>query len=151
MKLVEDKASPFSPRTQEILGRIVDAPLRADMEASVTEALAALSALGRLHLPQDHFEEHEARAADDKHLELAPYVLAAVAGINRLLEVLGDRFPPPAESQDAPADDSAFDFEFDLVDGPTGEGSGLAAKKEEAAAAPSVPRNFLRVTFAILC
>ncbi len=121
----------LSPKTYEILGSIDDDALRADVEAAVLEATAALATLDRIHLPQDHFEERDAtRASDDKHLELAPYVLAAVASLNRLLEVLGQRFPPPAQPEGASAD---FDFDFDLVDGPTGEGAGLAPEKDARA------------------
>lgn len=118
----------LTPRTDALLATLEDNELRARLGDSVTLAIEALHALGRVHLPQDQFEESEAvRRADDKHVELAPYVLAAVAAVNRLLGQVGESYEAPAERRASDRSDDEFDFEFDLVDGPTGSGVGLSS------------------------
>ncbi len=127
----------LSQRTREILAAVDDTTLRGDVEQVVREALGALAALGRVHLPQDHFEEGTLpRQEGDKHLELAPYVLGAVAAINRMLAQMSERFPAPASAQANEAVDDDFDFDFDLVDGPTGEGAGLASSRPQSSLSP---------------
>lgn len=121
------EAVSLSPRVREILARIQEPPLRDAVQTTIQLALAANGDLHRLHLPQDHFEEGAAQVAQDKHGELAPYVLAAVASINRLLAHIAATFPPPAGGGEEQSDDD-FDLEFDLVDGPTGEAKGLSGK-----------------------
>jgi hypothetical protein len=119
----------LSLRTQAILATVDDASLQQDVETSVRLSIEALSALRRIHLPQDQMEEGgSGELGDDKHLDLAPYVLSAISAMNRLLEHLATAFPAPADAmeQEQSADD--FDLEFDLVDGPTGEGARLAGK-----------------------
>ncbi len=124
----------LSPKLEEVLNGIADSTLRDQVEGTVRFALAALHELGRIHLPQDHFEVREQETiGTDQHLEVAPYVLAAIAAVNRLLAYMVDVFPAPPESDGEDGDDDAFgdfDLEFDLVDGPTGEG-GLASQSEE--------------------
>lgn len=114
-------------KVTEILARIGEPGLQEQVGATVRYALGALQDLQRIHLPQDDFEEHDAATqVAHRHLDIAPYALAAVSSMNRLLSYLMHTFPAPAESSGA-AMDAGFDLEFDLVDGPTGEGSGLAA------------------------
>src|SRR2546428_653584 len=122
------EAATWSAKADEILQSIPDATLQIDVAGVVRHALTALDALARIHLPQDHFEEGAAaRSAEDKHLELAPYVLAAVAGANELLRYVAEKFPAAAVPESAQSDDD-FDLEFDLVDGPTGGGVGLSPR-----------------------
>jgi len=121
----------LSTRTLEILQFIDDTHLRLEVETIARIALESLHHLGRIHLPQDHFEENLQNAAKGlakhhRHIELAPYVLRAIASINQLLFYLVDKFPNTGNDTDCRPSDDAFDLEFDLVDGPTGEGSGLA-------------------------
>lgn len=117
---------PVSARTGAILATIEDADLRAQVDGVVRRALAALADFGRIHLPQDHFEEGATtRPPGDKHLELAPYVLAAIASTNELLRYVAQSFAQPASAPAQQSDDD-FDLEFDLVDGPTGDGVGLS-------------------------
>ena len=127
---------PVPPKVTEILGRIADASLQEQVDATVRYALGALQDLQRIHLPQDDFEEHDAATqVASRHLDIAPYALAAVSSMNRLLTYLMHTFPAPADSAGA-AMDAGFDLEFDLVDGPTGEGSGLASAPPPAPHAP---------------
>ncbi len=119
----------MSPRTQEILASIADPALRQDVEASVAAALTALAALSRVHLPQDHFEEGDPGGEGGKHLELAPYVLAGIGAINRLLDHIGRTFQAPVAAAETSSGDD-FDLEFDLVDGPTGDGQKLGGDKK---------------------
>ncbi|HET6345754.1 MAG TPA: hypothetical protein VFH51_12535, partial [Myxococcota bacterium] len=124
----------LSPRVHDILSHIDDTALRPQIDATVRYALAALADLSRIHLPQDDFEEGDTGSnAGGKHLELAPYVLASVGSVNRLLAHLMQTFPAPAEPTASPSDDS-FDLEFDLVDGPTGEGKALMGGAQQKAA-----------------
>ncbi len=126
-----ENSAELSPKTCEMLGRIEDAHLRTEVQAVAELCMAALNELSRLHLPQDHFEEGEhARPPDDKYLELAPYMLKAVASINGIIGYIAEHFEPPAARTSA-VDDDAFDLEFDLVDGPTGDGVGLTKDKAE--------------------
>ena len=129
--------SALSPKVQQTLRLIPEDDFRDDVGGLVTHALQSLGELGRIHLPQDHFEEGEtARAADDKYVDLASYFLGALASINQLLTYIGKTFPPPTAKAAATSDDD-FDLEFDLVDGPTGEGVGLTkARPVEAALSP---------------
>ena len=94
--------------------------------------MVALGELARIHLPQDHFEEGETtRASGDKYVELAPYFLGALASVNQLIAYIGKTFaPPPAKA--GTTSDGDFDLEFDLVDGPTGEGVGLMKTSAES-------------------
>jgi hypothetical protein len=127
---MQPQALALSSKAREIIGAIGDASLRQHVDATVTSALGALTALGRVHLPQDNFEESEAAGAGEKHVELAPYVLAALGAVNNLLDSIGKTFTPPPVSAETSGDD--FDFEFDLVDGPTGDSKSLGgAKKQE--------------------
>lgn len=122
---------PVSARVGAILGAIEDAELRAQVDGVVRRALGALGEFGRIHLPQDHFEEGATtRTPDDRHLELAPYVLAAIGSTNELLRYIAETFPPPASAPAQQSDDD-FDLEFDLVDGPTGEGVGLSHRAND--------------------
>lgn len=121
----------LSPKVQAILNDISSAPLRQQVEGVARYALGALSDLTRVHLPQDSFEEAVGGNGapgkkGDKHPELAPYVHAALTSTNHLLAYLMQTFPPPAAGAEAASDDD-FDMEFDLVDGPTGDG-GLSSK-----------------------
>ena len=131
---------PLSPKVHDILRRIDDLLLRSQVEGAICFALAALNDLQRIHLPQDDFEEHDtASAGSDPHLELAPYVLAAVDSVNQLLDFLSQTFPAPKEaaalgSQDPT--DGSFDLQFDLVDGPTGDSHGLTAHAATPVAMP---------------
>lgn len=130
-----------SAKAEEILARIDESELRSQVREAISLALAALADLGRIHLPQDHFEEQaKSRPTSDKHLELAPYVLGALAKINTLLSFLSDRFPPGADAGQQEMDEDDFDLEFDLVDGPIGEGSGLSGT---AAAADRSQRDLV--------
>lgn len=116
---------PLSEKTLEILGGIDEVSLRQRIDHTLRHAMQALNDLGRVHLPQDQFEERE-QAHSEKYVELAPYVLAAVASINRLLSHIAETYPAPPDPDDDIDDD--FDLEFDLVDGPTGEGTGLSSE-----------------------
>jgi len=129
---VEMASSAPSPRAAAIVASIDDAALRTDVEASLALATEALAALNRVHLPQDHIEEGATESsADSKHVDLAPYVLAALSSVNRLLEQLGATYPAPADAAEQSSDD--FDFAFDLVDGPTGDSGRLASTPAPAA------------------
>src|SRR5688572_18238258 len=86
----------LSAKVQEILLRIDDPLLRRQLDATARFAVAALGDLGRIHLPQDNFEERKSAGDSDRHLDLAPYVMAALVAINRLLTYLMNTFPPPA-------------------------------------------------------
>ncbi len=125
----------LSLRTQEILIGIEDTSLRDDVEELVRAAQHALTALARVHLPQDELEQGDdgerAKVGQDKHIELAPYVLAALVAINELTEIAARSFPMPEDSH-APLADDDFDLAFDLVDGPTGEDSRLSVQKSDA-------------------
>lgn len=123
----------LSPKVQDIIAGIGDSTLRSQIDGTVRYCLAALYELGRIHLPQDHFEVREEESiGTDEHLDVAPYVLAAVAAVNRLLAYLVATFPAPPEAADDGGGDGFddFDLEFDLIDGPTGEG-GLASQSDE--------------------
>jgi hypothetical protein len=134
-----DTPPELSPKVVDTLRLIPDDAFRAEVTGAVSRALLALGELSRIHLPQDHFEEGEmSRAADDKYVDLAPYFLGALASVNQLLTYIGETFPPPAAKADAPSDDD-FDLEFDLVDGPTGEGVGLT--KARVLEQPLTPRE----------
>lgn len=137
-----DSQRELSPRTRDILATIREPDLRRDVEALVGAALDALTSLGRIHLPQDELEdpsgERDARAKQ-QYVELAPYVLAALASVNQLTDFVAASFTPPADATAEPTADD-FDLQFDLVDGPTGEGSGLTSPT--AAARPELtPRE----------
>lgn len=130
---METQAEPsgLSEKALEIVGRIPADGLRGQVQTTLVHCLSALGDLGRIHLPHDQFEERR-QEHGEKYVELAPYVLAAVASINRLLAHIAETYPPPPEAEDDINDD--FDLEFDLVDGPTGEGTGLSsvdARKDE--------------------
>lgn len=113
-------------RVNEIHGRIADAELRQRVETTSRLALTALAELKRLHLPQDHFEEADSdQTADDRHVALAPYMLAGVAACNRLIAQIAADYAPPAGSTNENADDD-FDLEFDLVDGAGGNDQALS-------------------------
>lgn len=127
-----------APKVEEILAAIDNENLRQQTTGVVVRALMALAAFERIHLPQDHFEEGEtARSPNDKHHELAPYVLEAIGAANRLLSFVAETIPPPKASADEQSDDD-FDLEFDLVDGPTGDGVGLSHRAQEAEATDPV-------------
>ena len=121
------QAVPLPPKVHEILAGIDDVALRGRVEATVRLALIALDKIARVYLPQDNFEER--RDADEvpnnQYVELAPYVLAAVEAINRLLTYLMQTYPVPDASLVSATQDS-FDLEFDLVDGPIGQAQALA-------------------------
>ncbi|MBI5509683.1 MAG: hypothetical protein HY903_13095 [Deltaproteobacteria bacterium] len=121
----------LTPKVEEILSSVPESLLQAEVREVVILANAVLQALGRIHLPQDHFEEAEAgRPVDDKCVDLAPYVLSVVAGCNQLLAYIGETFePPPTQAESENQDD--FDLEFDLVDGPTGDGVGLTKQRPQ--------------------
>ncbi|MEM6732783.1 MAG: hypothetical protein AAF658_14590, partial [Myxococcota bacterium] len=78
----------LSEKSSEIVRAIPDETLRSQVELTLRHAVEALNDLGRVHLPQDQFEERE-QTHGEKYVELAPYVLAAVASINRLLGHIG--------------------------------------------------------------
>ncbi|OGR09216.1 MAG: hypothetical protein A2341_23610 [Deltaproteobacteria bacterium RIFOXYB12_FULL_58_9] len=127
---IASQAASSSQKIEDILQTISDGGLREDVAKVVRLAFEALGNLRRIHLPQDHFEEGgNDRAADDAHLELAPYVLAAVSTINQLLGFISKAFPAPASAAEQSDDD--FDLEFDLVDGPTGDGVGLSSTRQQ--------------------
>ena len=106
----------LAPKVQEIIKGVDDGVLRQEVERTLRLCLGALIAIGRLHLPQDHFEvARDSRQRDDKFLELAPYVLEALRSINQLVDYMVKTFPVP-ESSEAPVEDDDFDFEFDLAD-----------------------------------
>jgi hypothetical protein len=119
----------LSPRTREVLAAIRDATLRHDVEALAQASVEALAILTRVHLPQDTLEDAaDTQAGRDKHVELAPYVLAALASVNQLTDFVVATFPPPEHASAEPSADD-FDFDFDLVDGPTGDGQRLTSGK----------------------
>ena len=139
----------LSPKTREVLAAISDGDLRRDVEEVVRGAIAALAALARTHLPQDQFEESDSDENHDavgaavgdgdrggardllgrgQHVELAPYVLAALAAVNHLTDAVTAHFPPSQGGGSEPSAED-FDLEFDLVDGPTGEGTRLSVQK----------------------
>ncbi len=133
-----------TPKVKEILAAIEDASLREQVTGVVTHTLRALTAFERIHLPQDHFEEGEtARPPNDKHLELAPYVLGAVGAANKLIGFVAESIPPPTAATEEQSNNvgndfdgfDGFDLEFDLVDGPTGDGVGLSHRTQEAESA----------------
>lgn len=118
-----------SGKAEEILARVPDPVLREDVSHALQLAFQALASLQRVHLPQDHFEEGAtARPDDDQYVELAPYVLEAISSINQLLNFVSQKFSTPAQQNNSRNDDE-FDLEFDLVDGPTGDGVGLSQPK----------------------
>lgn len=107
--------------------------------------LEALGALKRIHLPQDHIEEGAPEErTDDRHFELAPYMLEALKAINSLNEQLCSVYPAPADTDASEKSADDFDLEFDLVDGPTGEGSRLSAA--DAAASEKSQREQVNET-----
>lgn len=122
---------PLPPKVQEIFAKIDDATLREHLAATVRLALAALAEVGRIHLPQDDFEDRQ-QGVDDKHEDLAPYVLQAVRSINRLLAYLMQTYPVPVATGNQ--SDDSFDMEFDLMDGPTGDAKGLTKTADVAKA-----------------
>src|SRR5690606_38448234 len=111
----------FSPKVKEIIATIHPEELRRRVEGVVQRSLEAIGAIRRVHLPQDEFELGS-EAQDPEHLDLAPYVLGAVAAVNRLLAFMVAEFPAPPLDENESNDDADFDLEFDLVDGPGGEG-----------------------------
>ncbi len=115
------ETSPQSPFVESIVAGIPEPSLADRVGTTVSMTRAALDELKRVHLPQDGFEESEDDSTVDRHLEIAPYALSAVASINRLLAHLGESYVPPAEPTTTGDD---FDLTFDLVDGPVGD-SGL--------------------------
>ena len=123
----------LSDKTREVLAGVRDPDLRRDVEALVAAAMEAAAALGRIHLPQDEAGEGDGRdaAGKQKHVELAPYVLAALAAVNQLTDFVVATFSAPEGATAEPTADD-FDLEFDLVDGPTGEGKGLTSQKSAA-------------------
>jgi len=129
-----DSQRELSPRTRDILATIRELDLRRDVEALVGAALDALTSLGRIHLPQDELEdpsgERDVRSKQ-QYVELAPYVLAALASVNQLTDFVAASFTPPADATAEPTADD-FDLQFDLVDGPTGEGAGLTSSTTAA-------------------
>jgi hypothetical protein len=127
------RAAASSQKIEEILATVSDNGLRDDVARVVRLSFEALANLRRVHLPQDEFEEGGAvRSADERHLDLAPYVLAAASTINQLLSFSAEAFPRPAAT--AESNDEEFDLEFDLVDGPTGNGLGLSGHAQPPAA-----------------
>lgn len=130
------KAPTASPKVQEILGGISDPALRDQVDGAVSRCLEAMATLGRVHLPQDEFELKQDDDVDGQHLELAPYVLSAVASINRLLTYLMETFPPPGPGESDEIDFDDFDMEFDLIDGPTG-GGGLSSHHAKNQTSPA--------------
>lgn len=120
----DSTSETLSPAVAGILSGIPDTDLAQRVHSTVSHAMGALNELRRFNLPQDSFEETESeKAATDKHLEIAPYALSAVAAVNRLVGQLGSSFVAPKAQAEASDD---FDFEFDLVDGPTGDAVGLS-------------------------
>jgi len=123
-----DNTVELSPKAQQVIATIQPEALRGRVEETTRLAVQALASLSRLHLPQDHFEEGQTiRPKTDRHLDLAPYVLGAVADVNRLLTQLGRQYPRGQVAAASSKSDDDFDLEFDLVDGPTGGGVGLAS------------------------
>lgn len=115
---------------QTIISEINDPGLAERVGQTVRLTMGALDELKRVHLPQDSFEEEGSEApSGNRHVEIAPYVLSALASINQLLSHLGQSFTPPAEPTTA---DDDFDLSFDLVDGPTGDHAGLSQPRPEA-------------------
>ncbi len=112
-----ETSSP-SPLVQQILEGIQEPSLADRVGGAVALTRSALDELKRVHLPQDSFEESADESAVDRHLEIAPYALSALASINRLLGYLGESFVAPAEPTTTSDD---FDLTFDLVDAPVGE------------------------------
>lgn len=121
-----ETSSP-SPLVQQILHGIEEPTLAERVGGTVALTRSALDELKRVHLPQDSFEESADETAVDRHLEIAPYALSALASINRLLAHLGESFVAPAEPTSTGDD---FDLTFDLVDAPVGES--LAKPSPEA-------------------
>jgi hypothetical protein len=127
------RAAASSQKIEEILATVADNGLRDDVARVVRLSFEALANLRRVHLPQDEFEEGgSVRSADERHLDLAPYMLAATSTINQLLSFSAKAFPRPAAT--AESSDEEFDLEFDLVDGPTGHGLGLSGHAQAPAA-----------------
>lgn len=127
------RAAASSQKIAQVLTLIQDDKLRSDVDKLVRFTFEALAAIKRIHLPQDHFEEGDTiRDPQDKHVELAPYVLSALASTNQLLAFVASTFPLPQETKQF-EDDDDFDFQFDLVDGPTGEGVGLSQQSQSDA------------------
>jgi hypothetical protein len=120
-----ETTSPSPLVAWEVAG-IPEAGLAERVGATVSMTRAALDELKRVHLPQDSFEESDAENPVDRHLEIAPYALSALASINRLLAHLGESYVSPAEPTTASDD---FDLTFDLVDGPTGDAGGLSSSQ----------------------
>ncbi len=113
--------------TEQVLDGVADVQLRADLRVTIETALETLGLLGRIHLPQDHFE---GQVSDERYDHLAAPTLAAVQGMNRLLSLVNASYALPEGFADDEADSAAasggeldFDFEFDLVD----EGQSRAA------------------------
>ncbi|HSI06804.1 MAG: hypothetical protein ACAI38_14175 [Myxococcota bacterium] len=119
-----ETSSP-SPLLESIVATIPDPGLAGRVGATLSMTRSALDELKRVHLPQDSFEESDVETVD-RHLEIAPYALSALASINRLLAHLGESYVPPAEPTTASDD---FDLTFDLVDGPTGDAPGLSKEQ----------------------
>ncbi len=120
-----ETSSP-SPLVASIVAAIPDPGLADRVGTTVSMTRSALDELKRVHLPQDSFEEGEVENTVDRHLEIAPYALSAVASINRLLAHLGESYVPPAEPTTTSDD---FDLTFDLVDGPIGDSAGLSKEQ----------------------
>ncbi len=121
-----DTAMPDNSIARTIISSIPDASLAQRVDETVMRTHQALDdlSLKRVFLPQDSFEEADSDTnVTNRHIELAPYILSAVASINRLLAHVADSYKAPAEA--APTNDD-FDLAFDLVDGPAGGGETLA-------------------------
>ncbi len=118
----------------QLLEHIADEDMREHVEGFSELCLQALRTLGRIHLPQDHFEDG-AGAAQHRHEELAPYVFSAVMSVNTLLHYIMDTFPAPEEIEEAEDGGDDFDFEFDLADD-----AGSKAEDDFGDLAPSAPK-----------
>lgn len=126
-----DAAAPDNSIARTIIDSIADLHLAERVDETVTRARHALGELGRVFLPQDSFEEEDNDTpVPNRHVEIAPYVLSAIASVNRLLAHIAVSYAPPARA--ASTDD--FDRAFDLMDGKGGGGETLAHPTSSASA-----------------
>jgi hypothetical protein len=102
----------LSPQIRTVLSQVDDPALRAQVEAVTCRSLEALAAFSRIHLPQDNFVIEATDQVMQQHVELAPYVAAAVAACKRLIQTIAEQFPGDL----TPQEDVDFDVQFDLLE-----------------------------------
>lgn len=124
-----DLSAPiFTATLTEILQGIEDTQLQVRVQTASEYALVALQAIARIQLPQDAYEQGTHQHPQVQHRNLIPPLLSAIEAIHRLVAFLLTSFPARQESHGSSQSEADFELAFDLVDGPTGQNSGLASQ-----------------------